>query len=170
MNQGALLLAARAYEGQLEDPPGSNWGKPGNVCRRSLELLGQGAGASWCAGFVCLCVKEANGGRYPDGFKPSARALGLWELNGSIHVPKDSPEPEVVAIYDHGGGHGHTDIVIEVRSFSNAPTKFFTTIGGNTNKGGGRQGIGVFGGIKRSTDDPLLVGFLRLSKLRPVVA
>jgi hypothetical protein len=118
---------------------------------------------------------EANGGALPDGFRKSASALRIWELNPKFRVwaradgPEGfAPEPEDYAIYDHGGGHAHIDCVetvttvIPMSKLASRPKyKAFTTIGGNTNKLGGRQGIGVFGGIQRRTDDPQLVGFLR---------
>jgi hypothetical protein len=171
MNQGAILLAARKYEGQLEQPVGSNWGPADSVVVRSLAIVGLHAANSWCAGFACLCAWEANDNAWPKGFRPSASALHLWELNAAAQVAVSAgPEPEDFAIYDHGGGHGHVDIVEMVTIVQGSPYIAFNTIGGNTNKGGSRQGIGVFGGISRRTDDPLLKGFLRLSKLRPVVA
>jgi hypothetical protein len=168
--QGALLRVARSYEGQLEDPPGSNWGPVGNICRRSLEGLGIHEPASWCAAFVCLCVKEANGGTYPKGFVPSAGALELYEHNFAFRLHDLSfLQPEDVVIYDHGGGHGHVDIVEQTTLIVGKPMAF-EVIGGNTNKSGGRQGIGVFGGIGRSLDDPKIKGALRLWAAPPALA
>jgi hypothetical protein len=182
ITSGALLLAARAYENQRERPEGSNWGEEDGVVRKSLAAVRIAKSAAWCAGFACLCVLEAHLGarltesevwlhvhaeNYPKGFRPSARALGLWELNPRLRVDKaECPSPEDLAIYDHGGGKGHVDIVESSMILSSRPGAFhFWTLGGNTNKGGGRTGVGVFGSIFRSSDDPQLKGFLRLSKL-----
>jgi hypothetical protein len=173
IQQGALLRVARGYVGQLEEPPGSNWSPdPAHVIRRCLALVGLHKPASWCAAFVSLCVYEANGNAWPKGFRPSARALGIWELNPSLQVGKDEPpEPEDAAIYDHGGGEGHIDIVTDVTSKRGLPGYIFHALGGNTNKTGARLGIGVFDGILRKSDSPTLKGFVRTSKLwLPAVA
>jgi len=162
MDAQAILLAARSYEGVREDPIGSNWGPVGHPIRKMLALVHIDAPASWCAAFVCQCIYDANGGSFPVKFRPSAAALRLWDLNPDARIGKDHcPQPGDIAIYDHGGGHGHTDIVVSSTTVSSRPGYAFSVIGGNTNKGGGRQGIGVFSGITRTGDDPLLVGFLR---------
>ncbi len=167
MEPAAILLAARSLEGIRENPIGSNWDLPGGPIRVMLALVGITAPASWCAAFVCWCIWTAAGKKWPSKFRHSASALRLWELNPGMQIGKDHvPQPGDVAIYDHGVDvhgvhHGHTDIVVSSTTVSSRPGYAFTVIGGNTNKGGGRQGIGVFSGITRTSSDPLLVGFLR---------
>ena len=176
---GALLSAARRYEGQREQPLGSNWGPEDGVVRKSLAAVRIHAPAAWCAGFVSLCILEAHLGtvlseaevrlhaaadNYPKGFRPSARAMGLFGLNPKLVVDRSEvPQPEDLAIYDHGGGKGHVDIIESSVTLSSKPGAYhFWTLGGNTNRGGSRQGIGVFGKIFRPSDDPQLRGFLRI--------
>lgn len=173
IQQGALLRVARSYVGQLEQPLGSNWSPdPYSVIVRSLALVGLHKPASWCAAFVSLCVYEANGNAWPQGFRQSARALGIWELNPSLHVAKAvPPDPEDIAVYDHGGGEGHVEFVTDVAFVRGTAGYSYTGLGGNTNNNGSRQGIGVFDGIGRSSASPLLKGFVRMSKLwLPAVA
>ena len=159
---GSLLRVARSYVGQQEEPPGSNWGPPDSIARRSLAFVGITGPDSWCAAFVCLCIAEANGGALPRWFTPSAGALQLFARNYAYRVPLRSLAPEDIVIYDHGGGHGHVDIVESTTRVSDADWFAFTTIGGNTSKGGSRQGTGVFDGIYRRSDDKQIHGALRI--------
>lgn len=154
------LLVARSYIGQCEEPPGSNYGPPGNIAVRSLACVGIAKPASWCAAYGCLCIYEAYDG-FPEWFQPSASALRLRALNAKCIVSRDlPPEPGDYAIYDHGGGLGHQDIVSSVTVVQGHPGYAYVAVGGNTSHGGSRQGIGVFECF-RDWMNPQLVCFLR---------
>jgi hypothetical protein len=81
--------------------------------------------------------------------KPSARIL----TKADVARDPTSVEPGMVFYIDTGGGTGHAGFVTTVIGGR------LTTIEGNTNEGGSREGIGVFTRTRRRIDS-INVGFI----------
>ncbi len=143
-----LLAVAAAEEARnvREDPVGSNGGTYVDAYLASVGLPG---GNSWCAAFVYWCSGKA------------AQALGrsdpLFRTGGCLAHWNGAPgkgarrvtaadaladpsrvKPGMIFIMDHGGGFGHTGLVESVAG------GMITTVEGNSNNAGSREGIGVF--------------------------
>ncbi len=141
-----VLNVARAEIGVREQPEGSNTGPEVN---QFLASVGAAPGNAWCAAFVywCLSKAAANVGERNPGIR-TAGALDLWNQAGAKGVKRvacaeaaDRPalvEPGMVFVISTGGGHGHVGFVESVEGV------VLTTIEGNTNDGGSREGVGVF--------------------------
>lgn len=129
--------------GVMEKPRGSN---SGPEVDEYLASVGLGPGFSWCAAFVYWCFKEA--AKKLDVRNPVYKTAGVlnhWNNTaGKKILSRDAfgnpalVKPGQVFIMSYGGGLGHTGIVEKVNG------GFLTTIEGNTNDGGSREGIGVF--------------------------
>jgi len=113
---------------------------------------------SWCAAFVYFCFAQASATRNLNN--PVVRTAGVldhWNEAGARRIHRLSTEecqnesslvtPGMIFIITTGGGHGHTGLVEEVRGLA------LTTIEGNTNAGGSREGIGVFRRTSRRVSD-----------------
>lgn len=129
-----------------EVPPGSNKGPDVEAYLRSVGL---GGGFSWCAAFLYWCFDKAakDLGRANPAFKTGG-CLAHWNgapgkgakrvLSSKAQADPALLQPGMVFIMDHGGGLGHTGLVEEVSG------GMITTIEGNANLGGSREGVGVF--------------------------
>jgi len=142
----AVLGVAGKEIGVLEDPLGSNSGPRVN---QYLESVGDTGGLSWCAAFVYWCFQEASVTlKVPNPATRTAGALDVWNEAGTRGIRRiaaedaaDHPglvQPGMVFVIATGGGHGHVGLVEKVDGV------VLTTIEGNTNNGGSREGIGVF--------------------------
>lgn len=138
-----VVRIAKSQVGIMEKPPGSNRGPEVD---KYLDCAGCPPGLFWCAGFVYWCVNEAakNLGRSNPAFKTGG-CLAHWnntkgkKITTAEAVNKPSLiKPGHIFIMDHGKGMGHTGIITKVEG------GFLTTIEGNSNTGGSRNGIGVF--------------------------
>lgn len=141
--QEAIKIAL-TQEGVREHPLGSNSGPEVN---QYLACVGLPPGNSWCAALVSWCINEAYhalGGAKPT-FKASGSALHLLDRNPTL---KTHPGPNTIFVIDHGHGLGHTGFCISIDANGN-----MTTIEGNTNNGGSRQGDGVYKLTRRSVSD-----------------
>lgn len=143
-------LAAQALNiaisqlGVLEDPRGSNRGP---AVERYLAATGLGGGNPWCMAFVYWCVAEASD--LVNAVNPlfkTAHVLTQWnKTQVAIRLTHAAAmqdlkliTPGSIFIMDYGRGLGHTGFVESING------NILTTIEGNTNQGGSREGIGVF--------------------------
>ncbi len=103
-------------------------------------------GNPWCMAFVYWCFEKASQtmGRGNPAVK-SGHCLTVWnnatgkKVSGSEAVNNPAKiKPGYVFIMDYGGGKGHTGFVVSVNG------GIVTTIEGNTNDGGSREGDGVY--------------------------
>ncbi len=162
-----VLEIARGEIGVLEDPPGSNRGQR---IEEYLESTGLGGGYPWCAAFVHWCFEQAakelgidnpciNTAGVLDHWN-RARQEGIRRIT-SLQAEADPQlvQPGMIFIIDTGapGGAGHTGIVERVEGGK------LVTIEGNTNKSGGREGIGVFRRTGRKTNG-INKGFIDYSR------
>lgn len=116
---------------------------------RYLRSVGLGGGNSWCAAFVYWCFGEAA--------KTLNRANPLFKTGGCLAHWNGAPskgaqrilstkaqadpgllQPGMIFIMDHGAGLGHTGLIESVAG------GILTTIEGNSNNNGSRDGTGVF--------------------------
>ncbi len=140
------IAAGEEARGVREDPVGSNRGKDVEAYLASVGLPG---GNSWCAAFVYWCSNRAAAtlGRTDPLFRTGG-CLAHWngapgqgaKRIGTADATADPSRvrPGMIFIMDHGGGFGHTGLVERVAGGT------ITTIEGNSNNAGSREGIGVF--------------------------
>jgi peptidoglycan hydrolase-like protein with peptidoglycan-binding domain len=145
----AALDAARAEVGVMEEPPGSNRGPRVDEYLRTVGLDPAAGSYAWCAAFVYWCFGKGAataGKRNP--LPRTAGALNLWRGAGAAGARQISPaeaqatpslvRPGQIFVLSTGGGFGHVGLVESVAA------GVLTTIEGNTNDGGSREGVGVF--------------------------
>lgn len=168
--QQEIVRIARSYVGRRETR--NNSGFQDEIFEEKMRLTGWQAGEPWCAYFAELVVREAAAGLKLE----SIRATVAKAFSGSAtqtlrncretpgFVIAQEPEPGDVAIWQFGKGwQGHAGIVTEVNGKG-----VFTTVEGNTNSEGGREGVEV--ALKRrKTGQPFsakslnLIGFIRIA-------
>jgi cell wall-associated NlpC family hydrolase len=143
-----VLKVARSQVGIMEVPAGSNSGREVNEYLQSVNC---GPGNFWCAAFIYWCFQKAtvNLGRQNPLVK-TAGCLDHWRRTQGAKVLSrqavDNPSsisPGAVFIIDHGQGFGHTGLVAKVEG------GMIHTIEGNSNPGGGRNGLGVFNIVRK---------------------
>jgi hypothetical protein len=145
--QEALRIAVAEQAANVrEEPLGSNRGPKVDEYQRRTGLR---PGHPWCACFLYWCFDEAAQrlGR-PNPVIKTAGCQDHWNRAGTAGIARISasraaanPElvqPGMIFIMAFDGGFGHTGIVESVAG------GFMTTIEGNSNGAGGREGIGVF--------------------------
>ncbi len=140
----SFKVAQRAKEigfwerGVMEQPLGSN---SGPKVDRYLASVGFGPGFFWCMAFVHWCYYMAAlelGLPNPACRSALCQQVYNWAVNKGkiVAEPQDS---DVFLVPEPGGqSYKHTGIIIR------AGTGTLTTIEGNTNDNGSRDGIGVF--------------------------
>lgn len=145
------LSVAITQIGESEKPLGSNWGHPVQDYLASVNI---NFPASWCMAFVYWCFKQAS--EELNIINPLAKTAGVlneYNLDKLNHVTGD-PQPGDIFIMDFGGGLGHTGIVEKIND-----DKSLSTIEGNTNNNGSREGIAVERRLRHNTKP--IIGFLR---------
>lgn len=145
----AILDVARSQVGVREQPLGSNRGPEVNAYLRAVKL---GPGASWCAAFVHWCADKALDGLGMDnplivtGYCPF---LESWAKERGLLT--DTPQAGVIFLH-YGSPEGyrracHTGWVTGVNGSA------FTTVEGNSNATGARQGDGVYALTRQNGPD-----------------
>jgi hypothetical protein len=145
----AALRVAAAEIGVMEQPPGSNRGPRVDEYLRTVGLDPASGSFAWCAAFVYWCFSTAS--RTLSVANPVIRTAGVldhWNKAGAQgvrRVTRDDAtaqpslvQPGMIFILGTSSGSGHTGLVERVDGVQ------LTTIEGNTNLGGSREGIGVF--------------------------
>ncbi|HLP41759.1 MAG TPA: CHAP domain-containing protein [Fibrobacteria bacterium] len=141
-----VLKVAASQLHVREVPPDSNRGPEVDAYLRAAGLDPEGQNYSWCAAFVYWCFEQAAG----RGSNPLYRTAGVlrhWREAGrrgtrriTAKEAQQNPgliRPGFIFIIDSGGGKGHTGLVEAVNG------GLLTTIEGNTNGEGSREGGGV---------------------------
>lgn len=114
---------------------------------------------SWCAAFVVWCVRKA---ALDLGVaNPLPRTPGVHKMwrRAEQRFCTQRPMPGAIFCIDHGEGKGHCGFVDDVGG------THLTTIEGNTNVGGSREGDGVYQRLRRP--DEVNLGYIDLSRKRP---
>jgi peptidoglycan hydrolase-like protein with peptidoglycan-binding domain len=143
------LEFALAEVGTREQPRGSNRGPRVDEYIRAVGLDPADA-HPWCAAFLYWCFEQAaqRAGR-ANPVPKSASVLEQWKRSTKtapvVRIATADAvlnpalvRPGTVFVMDFGGGVGHTGLVI------NTAAGRLSTVEGNTNDGGSREGIGVF--------------------------
>ena len=122
--------------GQMEHPLGSNWGYP---VKKYLASVHDYQPDPWCAAFVHFCLDSA-------GYKTNitAAASSGDNLKHRVYFKTKLYEPiqygDVFTIFFPSMGRiGHTGFVDQ-----KVNDGIYSTVEGNTNNNGSREGIGVF--------------------------
>ncbi|MEI7869727.1 MAG: peptidoglycan-binding domain-containing protein [Candidatus Methylumidiphilus sp.] len=146
----AVINFAKTQIGIREKPLGSNRGTEVDEYLRTVGIDPKHGGKAWCVAFTYYCyAKAANDLAMQNPHIKTAGVLDHWhqaQVKPKVICVKNSHaiadpslvQPGSLFIIDHGGGLGHSGLVIEV---SNGR---LVTIEGNTNDDGSRNGIGVF--------------------------
>lgn len=142
----ALIRIANSQLGVKEQA-----GNRGPRIAEYLRIVGLGEGYSWCAGFVSWCVEQTTKQtNHVSALKYSAGVLAMWNMNKELRVTE--PRAGDIFIMQFSQGKGHTGIIIGVTD------THITTIEGNTNDGGSREGDGVY---RRTRPRNTIKGYLR---------
>ena len=139
------VAAAQQAAGVREEPLGSNRGA---IVDDYQLRTGLRPGHAWCACFVYWCFDEA--AKHLGRANPVIKTAGCqdhWNRAGAAGITRisanragadpDLIKPGMIFIMGFDGGFGHTGLVESVAG------GFMTTLEGNSNSGGGREGIGV---------------------------
>jgi lysozyme family protein/cell wall-associated NlpC family hydrolase len=157
-----VLDIADSQVGVMERPPGSNRGPEVESYLASVDLA---PGNPWCMAFVYWTFREASGASgMPNRVPKTGRVLDAWMRSQHLpeimtvtveEVQKDPSlvRPGMVFFMSTGNGNGHCGIVVENIN------GMLVTIEGNTNRGGSREGIGVFRREQRRINGSAIVGF-----------
>lgn len=156
------LTIAQSQIGVREVPPGSNRGPEVDAYQRSVGLNPEGK-YSWCAAFVYYCFNKAS--IELATINPLVKTGGVLKHWNETHgrkiltseVNKDTSLEGTIFVISEAGGFGHTGMV---ESFD-FPSRVVTTVEGNTNEGGSREGIGVF---RRKREIHAIKGFIDYSE------
>ena len=149
-----VLVVADLEVGIMEEPPGSNRGPKVNQYLASVGLNANAGNFAWCAAFVYWCFREASAAlTIANPAIRTAGAVDVWNAAGSKGFRRvtcaeasDSPiqvQPGMLFVLSTGGGHGHVGFV------ESCAGVVLTTIEGNSNEGGSREGVGVFRRVGR---------------------
>jgi hypothetical protein len=145
------LTVAISQIGQTEKPLGSNWGEP---VKTYLASVGINFPASWCMAFQHWNFEQAAMQfQIPNPLVKTGGVLHAWESADPSHRVEDDPQPGDIFIMDLGKGLGHTGIVESVNGHT------LTTIEGNTNDTGSREGVEVC--RKTRFNQRPIIGYLR---------
>lgn len=161
----ALLSAARSYLGTRETEKNS-----GPEIDEWLAYVHQPPGKPWCAAYtVAMSVKAAKACGVDNPCPRTAGALRMWEL-APDSCKTQLPAPGDIFVLDTGepGGAGHVGIVETV----SPDGKTITSIEGNSNQAGSREGDSVVIHKWRPVDGRRgkLVGYISLESAIPKAA
>lgn len=145
-----VVAVAQKYEAAGIHEKGGN--NRGPEVERLLARVGMSPGNAWCAATAWSIVDDACMELGIDNPLPrSASVHRLWE-KAPYECKGQEPMPGTIFCHDAGGGLGHCGVVVGVDAAG------IITIEGNTNKGGSREGDGVY--RKRRPFDYVSIGYL----------
>lgn len=134
-----------------------------------LRAVGLGPGYAWCSAFVYYCSREAARNLHATTPVPrTAGALKMWALADAA-CRSQTPAVGAVIVLDHGDGKGHVGFVEAVHDDGS-----ITSIEGNTNEAGSREGNAVARHSRWRPQDGkrgVLKGYLDFSRatVRPAI-
>lgn len=148
----AAVSVAQSQVGQKESPLGSNWGHPVQDYLASVDIHFP---ASWCMAFIYWCFDHAAGQQgIGNPMAKTGGVLAQWANGKTSSKVLSSPAAGDIFIMDLGKGLGHTGIVEKVNADGS-----ISTIEGNTNDSGAREGIEVARKIRQNKSP--IIGYLR---------
>ena len=148
----ATVAFAATQIGVREDPPLSNRGRE---VEAYLASVGVPPGNAWCAAFVYFCVAQAAKAKgLANPLPKTGGVLDMWRKALKAGLPCLTTQQAVAApglvssgmifVMDFGEGKGHTGFVKELVGGR------LSTIEGNSNDDGSRDGVGVFALTRRT--------------------
>jgi len=158
-----VIDIAASQIGVVEHPRGSNRGPEVDVYIRTTGLDPAADSMPWCVCFLYWVFEQAAKIKHIDNPLPkTAGVISLWKLGRRTEAQvvtksdatAETVQPGMIFLLDLGGGKGHAGLVIEVRGAR------IITIEGNTNRGGSRDGFGVFRRDSRAIRPNVLLGYL----------
>src|SRR5215472_4832677 len=149
------LNFAATQIGVMEQPLGSNRGPKVDMYLRSVGIDPTTGSFPWCAAFVYFCFQQAATSLgSPNPVIKTAGVLDHWNRAGAAGIRRlGTPEcvanpslvaPGMIFVILNKNATGHCGLVEGITG------TFLTTIEGNTNDNGSREGIGVFRRQKRT--------------------
>jgi hypothetical protein len=137
MNIDKLIAVAKSHVGEKEITPNKGFVNP--AFEAKMRFFGWQPGQSWCAYFVKACVYDScTPGEWKalgDNLSPSA-LLTYNKLKAAGHTISQVPVLGALVVWQHGNtAQGHIGIVASVQNDTE-----FTSVEGNTNALGGREG------------------------------
>lgn len=139
------LHVAASLVGQREE--GRN---AGPFVTKILGAVGLGPGFPWCAAFVSYALRKAGYGGGPSHGRAAVRNWAAWARKEGRIIAK--PERGCLFYWLNSNLTGHIGFVAQVHEFK------VTTIEGNTDDGGSREGDGTY-----RRERPIKgLGFIRL--------
>lgn len=142
MDGARIVQVAQSYLGQTEKRGNSGWLDAGFEAK--MKAVGWQLGHSWCCYFTELVAKEAFAEdlvkvkAFDKLFQPSCTATYANFSGSSMFKVGKVPRPGSLIVWRLGKGwKGHIGIVESVKA------NVISTIEGNTNDAGGREGIEV---------------------------
>jgi len=143
------ITIAQSQVGVMEQPLGSNRGPQVDQYLRCTGLDPARGSYPWCAAFVYWCFDQAAQKlQRQNPLVKTAGVLDAWDRSlshgarelTSAQCAADPTliEPGMIFVLAFSGGEGHMGLVEHVQGV------LLTTIEGNTNAGGSREGVGVF--------------------------
>lgn len=164
---GALRIA-QSQVGVMESPLGSNRGPMVDEYQLATGLDPKG-NYPWCMAFVYWCFKKtAELANVPNPAIKSAQCLDVWRRANNLSAPKQITDerakadwklvkPGMIFILEinKNTGAGHTGFIESV----DYRTGIMTTIEGNSNENGSREGLGVYR-LQRRRVNSINVGFI----------
>ena len=149
----AVLAEARRYVGVTEQPPGSNRGTEVDYWVKETQLNPAG-GYPWCAAFVGAVGRQAIGLLWRVPHTASVQQIAKWaDAQGVLFAAPQ--RGDLMLLWEphlQPARFGHVGFVDKVDGAQ------LTTIEGNTNSGGSREGYGVF---ERTRDYDSSMRFVR---------
>jgi hypothetical protein len=140
-----VLAVAAGKIGVREIPADSNKGPD---VEAFLKSAGLPKGNAWCASFVYWCFEQVTGDGAGNPCPRDGSVHGMWRKASAAGRLLFTPaqvraQPELVLpgqlfFLDTGGGHGHVGFIETVQG------AWLTTIEGNTDASGTREGGGVY--------------------------
>jgi hypothetical protein len=153
--QQQVLQEASSQIGVMEVPLGSNRGPQVDQYLRSVGLDPSTGSFAWCAAFVYFCFQQSAAQlNVANPAIKDAGVLDCWNKAGKTSVHRIAAseathapvlvKPGMVFLLKTGAATGHMGLIEKIEG------EIFTTIEGNTNLSGSREGIGVFRRVGRS--------------------
>jgi len=162
--QQKTIEIAASEVGTMESPMGSNRGPEVDLYLRTVGLDPNAGSFPWCAAFIYFCFDKA--ARQLGIANPAIKDAGVldcWNKAGARPIHRiaaseasNTPslvKPGMVFVLRTGGDTGHMGLIEKMQG------SLLTTIEGNTNLNGSREGIGVFRRTGR-TITSINLGFL----------
>lgn len=129
-----ILLRGLLLTEGIQEVGGANRGR---AVERMLKRVGAKAGDPWCAAYVSDCGKTMLEGQWK--LPMTASCDVLLEFARKHNALTDEPEPGAVFLVMKSPNDAiHTGFVTDVNR------ELYSTMEGNTNTEGGREGIGVY--------------------------